>query len=114
MSAEEGFDGLAFFIDNADQHVHSKDVQDEVITHAYIIATILTCVCVCVQVALPLVSNTPTLANFSAPLSAGLHTLTWKYFKDFASEDGNDQAYVFACCVFSLISFAQTDTLRTC
>ena len=46
MSAEEGFDGLAFFIDNADQHVHSKDVQDEVITHVYIIATI-TDVCVC-------------------------------------------------------------------
>jgi hypothetical protein len=70
VSSENRFDGLVFLVDNADRPINASDA------------------------ALPLVSNTVQLANFSVALSEGVHTLTWKYFKDFLSAEGDDQAYI--------------------
>jgi hypothetical protein len=71
VSAEVGFDGLIFFIDNA----NVADGVDES------------------QVALPLVSSTPLVTSFAANLSVGTHVLTWKFFKDFTSSEGQDMAF---------------------
>jgi hypothetical protein len=70
VSAEDGYDGLLFLIDNANQIITSADA------------------------ALPLVSDTPQLTNFNATLTAGTHVLTWRFFKDFLAADGDDMAYI--------------------
>jgi hypothetical protein len=70
VSAEEGFDGLVFLIDKATVTVNASTAD------------------------LPLVSNTPQLANFSAALTAGTHVLTWRFFKDFITNRGSDMAYI--------------------
>jgi hypothetical protein len=70
VSAEEGFDGLIFLVDQSTVDANATSAQ------------------------LPLVSNTPQLANLTVPLSAGVHTLTWKYVKDFVTDRGQDMAYI--------------------